>query len=151
MSELLAAAEALPEPNVIVTALATVLVALIGGVFAYLGTRARVDPAGPQPAPVVAPSPLANFSGTQNEFMALVIQDNQAIRSELAGVQAEVRELRTSLEAARRTHTAFELAVRRYLELLARAWAGPDPMPWPSEDDLGVLRHTLPRSRRPPT
>ena len=107
-------------------------------------------------APVIAPSPLTAFSGTQNEFMALVIEDNAAIRAELARVkeagnqtQADVVTLRTELGEARASHSRFELAVRRYLARVAvyiDTLGG--SMPHPDGEDLGILEHTLPRSPR---
>ena len=143
----LAAAAPELDPNIVLPALLTLVGVSITALFAFLASRARKSP----PAvdePKVAPSPLANFSGTQNEFMALVIADNAAIRSELATVRTEVEGLRTELQQARSVHGAFERAVRRYLELLAGVWPGPEPMPWPESDDLAVLERTLPRYGR---
>lgn len=136
------------DPNVVIPAFLTLLGVLITALFAFLATRARKTPPATVDEPKAPPSPLANFSGTQNEFMALVIADNAAIRAELAGVRVEVEGLRGELQEARSIHGAFERAVRRYLELLAGVWPGPDPMPWPDSDDLAVLERTLPRYGR---
>ncbi|MBY0397390.1 MAG: hypothetical protein K2X91_13125, partial [Thermoleophilia bacterium] len=152
----LAAANEL-DPNIAVPAVLTLVGVAITALFAFLASRARKNPPAIVDEPKVAPSPLANFSGTQNEFMALVIADNAAIRSELGDVKREVESLRTELQEARSIHGAFERAVRRYLELLAGVWPGPDPMPWPDSDDIAVLERTLPRwgrgrngQRKPP-
>lgn len=149
-ARLLQLATAAPEldPNVALPAMLTLVGVAITALFAFLASRARKSPPVVD-EPKAPPSPLANFSGTQNEFMALVIADNAAIRAELAGVRVEVEGLRTELQEARSLHGAFERAVRRYLELLASQWPGPDPMPWPESDDLAVLERTLPRYGRP--
>lgn len=136
------------DPNIVVPAALTLLGVSVTDLFAFLASRARKTPPAPVDEPKVPPSPLASFSGTQNEFMALVIADNAAIRAELAGVRVEVEGLRTELQEARSLHGAFERAVRRYLELLASVWAGPEPMPWPESDDLAVLDRALPRQGR---
>lgn len=134
--------------NVAVPAALTLVGVAVTAVFAYLASRARNAPPPAEPEAQALPSPLAKFSGTQNEFMALVIADNAAIRVELAGVKTEVEKLRGELQEARSAHGAFERAVRRYLELLAGAWPGPESMPWPDSDDLAVLERTLPRYGR---
>lgn len=138
------------DPNVIIPATLTLIGVLGAGWLAARASRSRPKPPPPPDVPNVAPSPLAAFSGTQNEFMALVIEDNTAIRQEVAGLRREVVALRDELAATRSAHGAFERAVRRYLELLASAWVGPTPMPWPAEDDLGILERTLPRRARRP-
>lgn len=137
--------------TVVITA-GTVLVALITALFAWVSSRGRAK-VKPDDAPLVPPSPLANFSGTQNEFMALVIADNQELRDQINGLSSRVRAAERTLEDALGHHSQFQVAVRRYLEQLASSWPGPATMPWPSEADLGLLEQTLPRfrPRRPPT
>lgn len=150
MARLLALATEL-DPNVVLPASLTALGVIVTALFAYLASRARKNPPPDEPEPKAAPSPLASFSGTQNEFMALVIADNAAIRSDVATLQAKVRSLESDLATARDQHSTFERAVRRYLELLAREWPGPSPMPWPDAGDLGTLERVLPRwGRRHP-
>lgn len=136
----------------------TIAVALITTIGArlFLGRKPKpsADPDGS--APAIAPSPLTSFSGTQNEFMALVIQDNAIIRGELekvraagADTQAQVDELSEALEKARAAHTSFQLAVRRYLARVAVYIEGlGGSMPHPEGEDLGILEHTLPRHHR---
>lgn len=151
-------AGAVPEldPNIVTPAVLTLIGVLGAAYIANRAARRRSSPQSTEP-PVVAPSPLSTFSGTQNEFMRLVIKDNEAIRGELASnraetsaLRSEVAGLRADLESARNSHGSFERAVRRYLEVIAGAWPGPEQMPWPADDDLGILERTLPRrSRRP--
>lgn len=138
------------DPNIVIPATLTLIGVLGAAWLASRASRSRPKPPPVAEVPDVTPSPLAAFSGTQNEFMALVIEDNAAIRQEVSGLRTEVTALRTELAEARSSHGAFERAVRRYLELLASAWAGPDPMPWPANDDLGILERTLPRRRGRP-
>lgn len=140
--------------NTLITVLGTIAVAVVGGTFAILQAR-RKKPEIVDPEPAGAPSPLANFSGTQNEFMALVIRDNEVLREEIRRLAARTEEAVATAEAARKAaretqdlHTEFQRAVRRYLEDLAAAWTGPVPMPYPNENDFGLLEHTLPRLRR---
>jgi hypothetical protein len=65
----------------------------------------------------------------------------------------QIAEVRRELGQERAERVKFSDAVRRYLELLASAWPGPDSMPDPSESDLDILKPSLPRTRRrkPPT
>jgi hypothetical protein len=138
------------DPNVVLTGFLTLVGVGITALAAYLASRARKTPPVEHPAVTVPPSPLANFSGTQNEFMALVIKDNEAIRAELAGVRDDVARLGAELAEARSAYGLFERAVRRYLELVASVWPGPEPMPWPDSDDFGLLERILPRRRHIP-
>lgn len=133
------------DPNVAVPAVLTLAGVSITALFAFLASRARKSPPPPEPEGQAPPSPLAQFSGTQNEFMALVLRDNAEIRAEVAELKGEVAGLKTELEQTRSNHRGFEHAVRRYLELLAGAWPGPESMPWPDSADLSVLEQTLPR------
>ena len=126
----------------IVITLGSVLVAAITVTGAVLQSRAKVSRASEAgDTPAVTPSPLANFSGTQNEFMALVIADNADLREKIGAIEITVDNMRTE-------HNQFKRAVRTYLEDLAAAWPGPAKMPWPNEADLRILEHTLPRFTR---
>jgi hypothetical protein len=50
----------------------------------------------------------------------------------------------TEIESIKTHQTSFSSAVKRYLMKLAAAWKGPEPMPWPDDDDIEILYKTLP-------
>jgi hypothetical protein len=99
----------------------------------------------------VTPSPLANFSGTQDKFMELVIQHTSGLQEEVGDLRGEVSELREEVETLRDAQTKslqFEGAVRRFFNKIATyidSLGG--EMPQPQHDDLPILEHTLPRLR----
>lgn len=97
---------------------------------------------------------LREFDGTQNEFMALVIADNGALREQQAKTNQKLEILDGRLESAlgeiaevKRRSETFLGAVRRYLMKLATAWTGPDAMPWPDDEDFHILEETLPHNQ----
>lgn len=96
-------------------------------------------------APTGDVKPLAEFNGTQNEFMALVIQDNTDLRRQLGDYSGSLEELKETVNSIKTHQEGFLAAVRRYLMKLATAWAGPDPMPWPDDADFHILEETLPK------
>lgn len=145
MSDMLAVVEALPLPestlNTALTVVGTIAVAAITTLAALAARRRRIpDDEADETRPVVPATPLSTFSGTQNEFMELVVRDNAELRARVDRIDKAQR-----ADAAR--HSEFRLAVRRYLTRLATDWPGPEAMPWPDDDDLGLLEYTLPRYR----
>ena len=80
---------------------------------------------------------LNEFNGTQNEFMALVIADNATLRKQMGELTSVVDQIKDHQDS-------FLGAVRRYLMKLATAWIGPEPMPWPDDNDFHILEDTLP-------
>lgn len=153
------AAVAAPAPaqtvNTVITVIGTVVVAAVGGTFAVITAHRKKEPDPPAGPSSMPPSPLANFSGTQNDFMALVVQDNQALREQMrllegrvTGAEEKAASAETAAHETKQLHSEFQRAVRRYLLALSEAWTGPTPMPNPREEDLGLLEHTLPRLRR---
>lgn len=138
------------DPNVVIPAALTLIGVLGAAWIANRVSRSRRTPTTTTEPPTVPPSPLAAFSGTQNEFMALVIEDNALIRQEVAELRDKVIGLEEQLRTERTDRSHFERAVRRYLELLASVWPGPDPMPWPANGDDLLLADTLPRRARRP-
>lgn len=161
------------DPNVIITALSTIIVAYAGiwGGRKAIASAKKRHAAGDlaEDEPTVPPSPLAAFAGTQNEFMALVVQDSVNLRAELAqvardsraeleqhraassaelaGLRAELALVRADLEAATASHAAFFRAVRRYLEQLFHAWPNTLSIPDPDPHDVPILAAALPRVR----
>lgn len=87
---------------------------------------------------------LEQFNGTQNEFMALVVADNAALRAGQERQEARIKELGETVESIKEHQETFLGAVRRYLMKLAQAWGLDTPMPWPDEDDFHILEDTLP-------
>lgn len=163
------------DPNAVLATIGSIIVAGIAALAGRAGiARAKAKRAAGAAAeedPTVSPSPLAAFAGTQNEFMALVVQDSVNLRAEIVRldeqrraeleahrtssaaeldvVRQELAVVRADLEAARTEHTNFSRAVRRYLEQLAHAWPlGGDPMPFPETSDAPLLERVLPHRRR---
>jgi hypothetical protein len=121
----------------VIGALATVIVAALG---LYGVIKSAQKPSRTKPPTGETGSALEGFSGTQNEFMALVIADNKDLRDQLGEVKASVDSIKDHQET-------FLGAVRRYLMKLATAWQGMEPMPWPDEEDFHILEDTLPQKR----
>ena len=119
----------------IIGAAATVAVAALGlyGVIHSASKPSKTKP----PTGNTGPQALQTFSGTQNEFMALVITDNKTMREEIHGLRGSVEEIKEHQET-------FVAAVRRYLTKLASAWGHEAAMPWPDENDFHLLEDTLP-------
>lgn len=141
------AAAVIPEStwNTALTVIGSIAVAVVTGAFLVATRRRGISESekNEQSKPVVPATPLSKFSGTQNEFMELVIRDNAELRSRVDSVERAQQ-----AEAAR--HADFRRAVRRYLTRLASDWPGPDAMPWPDEADITILEDTLPRFRPRP-
>ncbi len=118
----------------LIGAMATVLVAALG---LYGVIRSAQKPSRTKPPTSTGPQTLQAFSGTQNEFMALVIADNKTMRDELHEVRGSVEDIKDHQES-------FVAAVRRYLTKLATAWGHESTMPFPDENDFHLLEDTLP-------
>lgn len=117
-----------------VGALATVVV----GALAFLGVwLSSKRPSSTKPPTGDTGKALAEFNGTQNEFMAIVLADNGNLRKDMQEVKAEIR-------AIKEHQDTFLGAVRRYLMKLASAWGPDSPMPWPDDPDFHILEDTLP-------
>ena len=121
----------------IIGALATVTVAA----FALYGVirQSRKPDTSKTPVTGNTGEALDTFSGTQNEFMALVIADNKSLRTDLATLTTSVQEIKTHQET-------FVTAVRRYLIKLAASWGREATMPWPDDLDFHILEETLPNT-----
>jgi len=128
----------------IIASLGTVTVAAIVLVGTFISSQ---KPSKSKP-PTGDTRPLAEFNGTQNEFMALVIRDNTDLREQLGGQIDTLDELKRTVDSIKTHQETFMGAVRRYLMKLATAWAGPTPMPWPDDADFHILEETLPAGRR---
>jgi len=87
---------------------------------------------------------LEHFTGTQNEFMSLVIADNKALRESMKSMEEKIAQAVDDVSSVKHHQETFLGAVRRYLMKLATAWSGPHPMPWPDDEDLLILEQTLP-------
>lgn len=84
---------------------------------------------------------LANYSGEQNEFIHLVIQDSKELHARLDRndeVIAQMRKERQDIIGA----------FGRYIAKLARAWGNGAKMPYPDKEDFPILKDTLPMDWR---
>lgn len=121
--------------------LATILVAALG---LYGVIRQASKPSRTKPPTTTGPQTLQTFSGTQNEFMALVIADNKTLRENQEGQNRVMEELKETVGEIKEHQDKFVAAVQRYLIRLAAAWGHESTMPWPEEDDFHLLEDTLP-------
>lgn len=131
---------------------ANVQIAIITGVFALLTivTGAIVARVGSHPkTPTVDPdskhtgteSLLSTYSGEQNDFMHLVIEDSKAVHERLDKFEGIV-------EHMKRERTQLIGAFARYISKLVRAWGGGGTMPYPDDEDFKILEETLPADWR---
>lgn len=140
-----------PEQVEIFKAIAGAIATILAAVLAVTG----VIYAASRPSKIKPPVPQgglpAEFNGTQNEFMALVVADNRDLREGqerqnkvLADQNRVIDELKAMVESIKDHQDQFLFAVRRYLMKLASEWPGPEKMPWPDEEDFHILEDTLP-------
>lgn len=128
--------------EIVKAALASLATVLVAG-FVLLGTIISSKKPSKDKPPTGA-GHLSEFSGTQNEFMALVVRDNKELRDRQAVLDELMQELKLTVDSIKVHQETFMGAVRRYLMKLATAWAGPGAMPWPDDADFHILEETLP-------
>lgn len=131
---------------VVIAAGITALGAIFGSIIAY--RRSRRAPSPVAAPPIVDPSPLASFSGTQNEFTELVMKDNADLRTQLGELAIDVRGIKNDLADERAAANAYRSAMRRYLAKILAAWGIAPTMPLPDNDDFDLLSQTLPNFPR---
>ena len=129
----------------IIGAVATITVAALG---LYGVIKSAQKPSKTKPPEGNTEGKLETFSGTQNEFMALVVADNRNLRNEMGQLTSKVEAALGELAEVKRHSETFLGAVRRYLMKLAVAWGQPGPMPWPDDNDFHILEDTLPNRSR---
>jgi hypothetical protein len=132
------------DPEIIkavIAAIATISVAALG---LYGVIKSAQKPSRTKPPEGNTAGALESFSGTQNEFMALVVADNKSLRDGQTELTRKVEQALDELAEVKRHSETFLGAVRRYLMKLATAWGQPGPMPWPDDNDFHILEDTLP-------
>lgn len=131
---------------------ANVQIAAITGFFALLGiiAAAVVARTGSHPKiPKVDPdakhqgteSLLSTYTGDQNDFMHLVIQDSKTVHERMdkfEGIVEQMKKERSQLIGA----------FTRYISKLVSSWGSGGRMPYPDDDDLKILEETLPADWR---
>jgi hypothetical protein len=149
----------------VILTLGPIVVALITGIGArILISRPPKPEAGPTDgtAPITPPSPLERFSGTENKFVEMVLEDSRHRARELAQfrrdaderhetLRMEVEGLRTELGAKTLHQNAFERAIRHYLAIVVtvvQTLGG--QMPEPEPEDRELLEPILPNLRKAP-
>lgn len=121
----------------LITAAASIVVAIL----VLVGVILRINhpappPAAPRNTPTALP-PLAAFNGTQVEFLELVVKRHNELDAKYTKLSADFDEEKQQREK-------FQGAVSRYLQLLSAAWPGPGKMPAPDQGDMDILGDTLP-------
>jgi hypothetical protein len=132
------------DPNAIVASIASVLVAsfVFGGVIVQSRRPSKTKTSGvdtPEGLPTMATFDKAPFEVIQNLLLRMAHYEAAAETSKTA-LEAHKGEI----EEIKAHQATFSSAVKRYLMKLAAAWKGPEPMPWPDEDDIEILHKTLP-------
>jgi hypothetical protein len=131
---------------------ANVQVAIVTGVFAFLGiltagllARKGSHPKTPSEDPDLnhkgPESLLSTYSGEQNDFMRLVIQDSKTVHERLdrfEGIVEQMKKERTQLIGA----------FTRYISKLVDSWGSGGKMPYPDDEDFKILEETLPADWR---
>lgn len=80
---------------------------------------------------------LSSYSGSQNEFMRLVMSDSQDVHAKLDAFDHIIEEMKIE-------RTKFINGVGRYITKLALAWGSGGKMPYPDDIDRALLEETLP-------
>lgn len=128
-----------------ITALTTILVAIVGIYSAHHISNPRTPKEDPDNSGrrKKNKSVLASYSGDQNEFISLVIQDSKELHARLDRNEKIVEQLKKDREA-------IVGAFGRYIAKLAKAWGGDrnTKMPYPDDEDLAILEDTLPADWR---
>jgi hypothetical protein len=137
-----------PEEAQIQVAWITGGVAIVVAVFSFFGARRLTRPKPPKEDPDatagVADVVLSSYTGEQNEFVSMVIQNSLTVQHRLDHLDAIVEEMR-------KERTQVMGAFARYVNKLAKAWGSGGSMPYPDTEDLKILEETLPADwrRRP--
>jgi hypothetical protein len=129
----------------LIGAIATIAVAALG---LYGVIKSANKPSKTKPPEGNTEGKLETFSGTQNEFMALVVADNKSLRDGQTELARKVEQALDELAEVKKHSETFLGAVRRYLMKLATAWGTTGPMPWPDDNDFHILEDTLPNRSR---
>jgi hypothetical protein len=146
----------------IIATVGAIIVALVGSIGAriFISRAPRAAAATDGEAPVVPSTPLERFSGTENEFVKIVIEDSRHRAKELAEFRAEsdgkhealrleIDGLRADLGAKVLHQNAFERAIKHYLAIVVnvvQALGG--EMPQPELEDRELLDPILPNRIR---
>jgi hypothetical protein len=130
-----------PDFAVIIVATITAVATVIAAIIASRRSNARPKSSAPL-------EPLSTFSGTQNEFTALVIADNKQLREDQAALEKRVGSIETTIADERKAANAYRAAMRRYLQKILDGWRSPEPMPLPDDADMELLSQTLPNFGR---
>lgn len=131
---------------------ASVQIAIITGAFATLGiiaagilARVGLHPKTPTKDPDSKHTGddvlLSTYSGEQNDFMHLVIEDSKTLHARLDKFEGLVEQLQ-------KERTTLIGAFTRYITKLTRAWGSGGTMPYPDDDDVKILEETLPANWR---
>lgn len=126
-----------------ITGLVTILVIVVSALVARFITRPKTPKTDPDAnRKDKNESLLATYSGDQNEFMHLVIQDSKDLHKRMGDMESIV-------DTMKKERTQIVGAFGRYILKLANAWgSGGEKMPYPDTEDLAILEETLPANWR---
>lgn len=137
------------DPNIIAPAVITGFVSLVAAYLAYLVSKRPSKEGSKESSSHVETSPLANFSGTSNDFIKIVISENEKKQAQIDKLAEKQQETDDKLDHVMRSHSNFEDAVSRYIKRIAEhveKLGG--TMPRPDTSDIPILGRILPRSPR---
>lgn len=126
----------------------TGVVTLVGILLTTIGAKLFTSPKTPKTDPdinrqEVAPIPLSKYTGEQNDFIRLVMQDSEELHKKLDNIEK-------SVEQMRKERHKFLGAVGRYIAKLSASWGSGGKMPYPDDADFVLLEETLPHDWQRP-
>lgn len=128
------------ESNVQV-ALITAIFALAGivitSIFARMSSHPKTPKEDPDAKKTTTDSLLASYSGEQNEFMHLVIQDSKDVHRRMDKFESIVDQMKLE-------RTQLVGAFSRYILKLVQSWGSGGKIPYPDDEDFKILEETLP-------
>ena len=128
----------------IITGIFSLLAILLAALAARIFSKPKTPDVDPDEKRNKSESLLATYSGEQNEFIRLVINDSKDMHDRLDRLDGVV-------ERMKKERTQLISAFARYVTKLANAWGSGGSMPYPDEADRKILEETLPAGWRHPT
>ena len=114
---------------------------ITAGYFAKAGSKPKIPKEDPDANHPATQSLLASYTGEQNAFMHLVIEDSKTVHERLDKFEVIVDQMK-------KERTQLIGAFTRYINKLVSAWGSGGKMPYPDEEDFKILEETLPSDWR---
>lgn len=128
----------------IVTTIGTLLGIVLTAMLARFLTNPKTPTTDPDKKKSDTQKLLSSYTGDQNEFIRLVVQDSKELHQKYDNLESE-------LDKMKKEKNNLITAFGRYVMKLATSWGSGGKMPYPDEEDMTLLEETLPADwrRRP--